>query len=120
MSQTMQVFYENGLLPVVVIDDADNAVPLAQALLRGGISAIEITLRTDYGVKAIERIHREVPEIYVGAGTVINCEKADRRCSRARGLSSVRGSTSRWSNGAKSGMFRYFPASLLLPKWKPL
>lgn len=76
MSQTMQVFYENGLLPVVVIDDADKAVPLAQALLRGGISAIEITLRTDDGVKAIERIHREVPEMYVGAGTVINCEKA--------------------------------------------
>lgn len=77
MSRTMQLFYQNGILPVVVIDDADKAVPLAQALLRGGISTIEITLRTDAGIKSIERIHREVPQMHVGAGTVISCEKAE-------------------------------------------
>lgn len=76
MSQAMEQFFENGILPVVVIDDAAKAVPLARALLRGGIFAIEITLRTNDGVKAIGHIRHEVPEMYVGAGTVITLERA--------------------------------------------
>ena len=58
------------VVPVVVIDDPDHAVALAQALLRGNVRVIEITLRTPAGLQSIERIAREVPEIHVGAGTV--------------------------------------------------
>lgn len=58
------------VIPVVVINNAEAAVPLAQALARGGVGVIEITLRTDAAVKAVERVAAEVPEIRVGAGTV--------------------------------------------------
>lgn len=58
------------VVPVVVLHDADLAVPLAHALLRGGIGIIEVTLRTPAGLPAIRRIATQVPEIVVGAGTV--------------------------------------------------
>lgn len=58
------------VIPVVVIDEARQAVPLARALARGGVGVIEITLRTPAGLSAIERVAAEVPEIRVGAGTV--------------------------------------------------
>ncbi|ASO19249.1 2-dehydro-3-deoxyphosphogluconate aldolase/(4S)-4-hydroxy-2-oxoglutarate aldolase [Actinoalloteichus hoggarensis] len=58
------------VIPVVVIDDVEHAVPLARALVRGGIAVIEVTLRTTAALPAIERIAAEVPEILLGAGTV--------------------------------------------------
>jgi 2-dehydro-3-deoxyphosphogluconate aldolase/(4S)-4-hydroxy-2-oxoglutarate aldolase len=58
------------VVPVVVIDDADDAVPLAKTLLASGLAAIEVTLRTEAGLEAIERIANEVPDILVGAGSV--------------------------------------------------
>jgi 2-dehydro-3-deoxyphosphogluconate aldolase/(4S)-4-hydroxy-2-oxoglutarate aldolase len=61
---------------VVVIDDVDDAVPLARALARGGITVVELTLRTAAGLGAIERVAAEVPETTVGAGTVTTPEEA--------------------------------------------
>lgn len=65
-----QVAGISPVIPVVVIDDAELAVPLARALVRGGVRVMEITLRTSAGLAAIERVAAEVPEIRVGAGTV--------------------------------------------------
>jgi 2-dehydro-3-deoxyphosphogluconate aldolase/(4S)-4-hydroxy-2-oxoglutarate aldolase len=59
------------VVPVVTIEDPSIAVDLAKALLRGGISVIEVTLRTPSALRAIEAIARSVPEIRTGAGTVI-------------------------------------------------
>jgi 2-dehydro-3-deoxyphosphogluconate aldolase / (4S)-4-hydroxy-2-oxoglutarate aldolase len=64
------------VIPVVVIDDVADAVPLARALARGGIAVMEITLRTEAGLGAIERVAAEVPETTVGAGTVTTPEEA--------------------------------------------
>lgn len=64
----------NGISPVVVLDNADDAVPLAKALLAGGVWFMEVTLRTDCAVECIRRVAKEVPEMIVGAGTVINLE----------------------------------------------
>ncbi|MFB9902502.1 bifunctional 4-hydroxy-2-oxoglutarate aldolase/2-dehydro-3-deoxy-phosphogluconate aldolase [Allokutzneria oryzae] len=64
------------VVPVVVVDDEAHAVPLAKALLRGGIGIIEVTLRTPAALPAIERIAEEVPEIVLGAGTVTAPEHA--------------------------------------------
>lgn len=64
------------VIPVVVIDDLDAAVPLAQALVRGGLPAIEITLRTPHALAAIERI-AEVEGAVVGAGTVTSARQVD-------------------------------------------
>lgn len=58
------------VIPVVVIDDPETAVPLARALLAGGLPAIEVTLRTAGALRAVERIAAEVPGAVVGAGTV--------------------------------------------------
>ncbi|MFC4052011.1 bifunctional 4-hydroxy-2-oxoglutarate aldolase/2-dehydro-3-deoxy-phosphogluconate aldolase [Actinomadura syzygii] len=66
------------VIPVVVLDDADAAVPLARALLDGGLPAIEVTLRTPAALEAIALIAAEVPDAVVGAGTVVRPEDAER------------------------------------------
>ncbi|WP_326640948.1 bifunctional 4-hydroxy-2-oxoglutarate aldolase/2-dehydro-3-deoxy-phosphogluconate aldolase [Streptosporangium sp. NBC_01755] len=58
------------VIPVVVIDDPETAVPLARALVAGGLPVIEVTLRTPAALDAIARIAAEVPEAVIGAGTV--------------------------------------------------
>jgi len=63
------------VVPVVVIADASDAVPLARALVAGGLSAIEVTLRTPVALDAIRAIAEEVPDAVVGAGTVITPEQ---------------------------------------------
>jgi 2-dehydro-3-deoxyphosphogluconate aldolase/(4S)-4-hydroxy-2-oxoglutarate aldolase len=65
------------VIPVVVIDDVEHAVPLARALVAGGIGIIEITLRTPAGLPAIERVAQSVPEIRVGAGTLTRLDQID-------------------------------------------
>lgn len=60
------------VVPVVVINDLEDAVPLAKALYDGGLRALEITLRTPVAVEAIKLIKRAVPDAYVGTGTVID------------------------------------------------
>jgi 2-dehydro-3-deoxyphosphogluconate aldolase/(4S)-4-hydroxy-2-oxoglutarate aldolase len=64
------------VMPVVVIDDAADAVPTARALLAGGIGVIELTLRTPAALSAIERVAAEVPDIVIGAGTVVSPDQA--------------------------------------------
>ncbi|GLZ04591.1 ketohydroxyglutarate aldolase [Actinomadura sp. NBRC 104412] len=66
------------VIPVVVLDDPDAAVPLARALLAGGLPAIEVTLRTQSALESIERIAAEVPDAVVGAGTIVTPEDAER------------------------------------------
>lgn len=69
--------FEAGIVPVVVLEKTEDAVPLAQALLKGGISFMEITFRTECAAECISVISKEVPDITVGAGTVINREQAE-------------------------------------------
>jgi len=61
---------DSPVIPVIVLKDAADAVPLARALLAGGVRALEVTLRTPAGLEAIRRIAAEVPDALVGAGTV--------------------------------------------------
>jgi 2-dehydro-3-deoxyphosphogluconate aldolase/(4S)-4-hydroxy-2-oxoglutarate aldolase len=65
-----------GVVPVVVIDEAEIAVPLAEALLAGGIDVIEITLRRPAAMAALEKVARELPEILPVAGTVVTAAQA--------------------------------------------
>ena len=78
MNEVLQRIYEIGIVPVIAIDDADKAVPLAKALVAGGLPAAEVTFRTAAAEEAIRRIVAEVPEMLVGAGTVLTKEQADR------------------------------------------
>ena len=64
-----------GVVPVVVLEEVSQAVPTAKALLKGGINAMEITFRTAAARGAIAEVAQKVPEMMVGAGTVINVEQ---------------------------------------------
>ena len=69
---SQEVFAQGPVVPVLVVNQLQHAVPLAEALLEGGIQVLEITLRTPVALEVIEKITAEVPEALVGAGTVIN------------------------------------------------
>lgn len=66
-----------GVIAVLSIDDVDDAVPLASALLDGGITAMELTMRTPAAVESLRRIRAGAPEMLAGAGTVLTPEEAD-------------------------------------------
>ena len=78
MNDVLQQISNIGIIPVIAIEDAEQAVPLARALVAGGLPAAEVTFRTAAGEEAIRRIAKEVPEMLVGAGTVLTKEQADR------------------------------------------
>lgn len=66
-----------SMIPVLVIDKADDAVPLAKTLVAAGMPVLEITLRTPEAMEAIRRVAEEVPEAIVGAGTMLEPEQFD-------------------------------------------
>ena len=66
----LQVMQDAPVIPVIVLNDVAHAVPMARALVAGGIRMLEVTLRTPQALACIEAIAREVPEAVVGAGTV--------------------------------------------------
>lgn len=67
-----QILTAGPVVPVIVINKLEHAVPMAKALVAGGIRVLELTLRTDCAVEAIRLIAQEVPDAIVGAGTVTN------------------------------------------------
>ena len=67
-----------GVVPVIKIDDPEKAVPLAMALLAGQLPCMEITFRTSAAVEALRRIRQEVPEMLLGAGTVLTTDQVDK------------------------------------------
>ena len=79
----LQVMQDAPVIPVIVLGDAAHAVPLARALVAGGIRMLEVTLRTEQALACIEAIARAVPEAVVGAGTVRS--KADAQAAAMAG-----------------------------------
>jgi 2-dehydro-3-deoxyphosphogluconate aldolase/(4S)-4-hydroxy-2-oxoglutarate aldolase len=78
MNPILEQFQKLGIIPVVVIDDAKDAVPLAKALCEGGLPVAEVTFRTDAAEEAIRLMAEACPEMLVGAGTVLTTEQVDR------------------------------------------
>lgn len=77
-SEIIKKIGELGIVPVVKIDDAKDAAPLAEALIKGGLPVAEITFRTAAAEEAIRNITGSVPDILVGAGTVLSIEQVKR------------------------------------------
>lgn len=69
------VFSQGPVVPVLVIEKVEDALPIARALMEGGIKVLEVTLRTQAALAVIEIIAKEIPEAYIGAGTVTNREQ---------------------------------------------
>lgn len=78
MDKVFEDLYKIGIVPVIAIDDAKDAEPLAKALIDGGLPCAEVTFRTDAAEEAIRIISEKFPEMIVGAGTVLTTEQADR------------------------------------------
>lgn len=74
-----------GLVPVIKVKDAKDAVPLCTALKNGGLPVAEITFRTDAAEEAIRLVHEALPDVLLGAGTVLTCEQADRAWNAGAG-----------------------------------
>lgn len=86
MTEFMQKLSELRVCPVVVLDDAGDAVPLARALASGGLPMAEVTFRTDAAAESIRRIKTECPEVTVGAGTVLDREQCMRAIEAGAGF----------------------------------
>jgi 2-dehydro-3-deoxyphosphogluconate aldolase/(4S)-4-hydroxy-2-oxoglutarate aldolase len=77
MKMTLEALGQIGLVPVISIDRPEDAVPLAHALLAGGVGCVEITFRTAAAQEALDRITGECRDILVGAGTVLTVQQAE-------------------------------------------
>jgi 2-dehydro-3-deoxyphosphogluconate aldolase/(4S)-4-hydroxy-2-oxoglutarate aldolase len=77
MPHIAEIMQTSPVIPVIVIDEVDHAVPLAEALVAGGLRVLEVTLRTPAAIEAIKAM-TQVPGAIVGAGTVLNPEQLDR------------------------------------------
>lgn len=77
VSENIKKIFEIKLVPLIVLEDENDAVPLAKALAEGGIPIAEVTFRTKAAKAVIAKMSREVPEILVGAGTIHNVKQAE-------------------------------------------
>ena len=81
MHEILEKISAIGIVPVIKIDDPETAVPLAKALCEGGLPCAEITFRTAQAEESIRRIAQAVPDMLVGAGTVLTTDQVDRAVS---------------------------------------
>ena len=78
MNDILKQIGKTGIVPVVVLNKVSDAVPLADALIKGGLPCAEVTFRTDAAEDSIKEISKKFPEMFVGAGTVLSTEQVDR------------------------------------------
>ena len=79
MLTVMDKIGKAGLVPVVVIEDANDALSVAKAILNGGLNVMEITLRTKAGIQSMQKVSEEYPEIVLGAGNGFVGRKGKRK-----------------------------------------
>lgn len=97
------------VIPVIVIDDAARAVPLARALLQGGVRVLEVTLRTPAALDAIRAIAREVPEVVVGAGTLLCADDLKRAVDAGARFGVSPGALPELLGAARAARLPYLP-----------
>jgi len=101
--------YQNGVVAVLVIDDARDAVPVARALLAGGVRCIELTLRTPAAMEGVERICADVPEMVVGVGTVLTPRQVEEVKSAGAAFGVAPGMNPRVVTAAVQAGLPFFP-----------
>ncbi len=78
MTDMMLKLKKTGIVPVVVLNEVKDALPLAECLVKGGLPCAEVTFRTAAAEESIRRMAKAFPDMLIGAGTVLTCEQADR------------------------------------------
>ena len=110
MTMTAEEVLElSPVMPVVVIEDASSAAPLARALLAGGIRTIEVTLRTSAALDAIAAIARTVPEMIVGAGTILSAGDLDAAVNAGARYALSPGATPKLMKAARKRAIPFIP-----------
>jgi 2-dehydro-3-deoxyphosphogluconate aldolase/(4S)-4-hydroxy-2-oxoglutarate aldolase len=103
------VFALAPVIPVITIEDAAQAVPLARALVKGGLRVVEITLRTQAGLDAARAILAEVPEAVVGIGTVLTPDDYERAAKLGAAFAISPGQSIELLDAAKAGTLPFAP-----------
>ncbi|MCB6185289.1 bifunctional 4-hydroxy-2-oxoglutarate aldolase/2-dehydro-3-deoxy-phosphogluconate aldolase [Leeia sp. TBRC 13508] len=104
-----QIIAATTVMPVIVIDDLDTAVPLAQALVAGGIRTLEVTLRTPKALEAIKLIKAEVPDAILGAGTITTASQLDAVIEAGASFGVSPGSTPAFLESIKKSGLPFLP-----------
>ena len=97
------------IMPVIVVNHADEAIPLARALMAGGIHMLEVTLRTSAGLKAIEQIACHVPDAIIGAGTVTTATQLKQVADHGAQFAVSPGATEQLLTAAKNWQGEFLP-----------
>ena len=98
-----------GVVAVLVIDDAGDAVPLARALLDGGVNVMELTMRTPAAIEALVHIRREVPEMIAGIGTILTVDQLHAACDAGAAFGVSPGCNARLLDAARAAGFSFGP-----------
>ncbi|MAG00192.1 MAG: keto-deoxy-phosphogluconate aldolase [Acidiferrobacteraceae bacterium] len=109
---TTNLFTGVRIVPVVVIDDVEIAIPLAESLLDGGLNVIEVTLRTEAGLASIERIASKVPSMIVGAGSIRSLAHLDAVIEAGAKFGVSPGSTDGLLEAASTAGFPFIPGAI--------
>ena len=96
------IFARNKIVPVVVINDVEAAIPLAETLLAAGINNMEVTLRTANALEVIRKVAQNVPEMVIGAGTILTVEHFKQ--AQAAGAERARGDRDLWHDRARRAL----------------
>lgn len=101
--------FKSRVVPVIVLQDPQHAVPLAHALLEGGIDVMEITLRSDAALKSIEAVAKAVPEMHTGAGTVTRVAEVQQVIDAGASFALSPGATDQLVSAVKSARLPFIP-----------
>lgn len=110
-SNIADILADGPVIPVIVVEDADHAVPLAKALVAGGVRVLEVTLRTDAGLESIRRMIAEVPGAIVGAGTVLTGAQLDQVAKLGAAFAVSPGTTPSLLDAAKDSTVPLLPGT---------
>lgn len=109
MDAVLTALAEAPVIPVITLNDADNAVPLAEALMKGGLRVLEITLRTDAALESIRRIAQAYPDVMVAAGTVLTPQDFDEAVEAGAKLVISPGATPALLSAASTAKIPFMP-----------
>ena len=101
--------FQSRVVPVIVLQDPAHAVPLAHALLEGGIDVMEITLRSDAALKAIEAVAKAVPDMHTGAGTVTRVREVQQVIDAGASFALSPGATDALVEAVKTARLPFIP-----------
>jgi len=105
------VLEQAGVVPVLVIEKIGDALPLAEALVEGGLNVLEITLRTEVALAAVEQIARHLPDAHVGTGTVLNGDDLRRSADAGATFAVSPGATEQLLDAAENGEVPLLPGA---------